>query len=514
MSTLTSTGCGGGPSVRSATTETAAEALEWFRTLDARYEAFRQPIAAFRWRQLGGPDEGAAPNFAEAKKAEANFLNDAELDLRLAALEKHKAPAIAALARAWRQLRQRYGVLDAPSVRALQTRLDHALAGPPGSVSADRGERWLSAGADAKGRTDALRAIAKRTAAALPLLIERARRLDTIARNRGTRDYPDLATGLPLKGALSGIEQQCSLNLGQTQAAWRALMTRGAAKLGRQPHEGDFQSLTESWLGETSSWMTQQAVHEALGNTLTTWGLMRGPLPSAVEAQGQGPEGARVVAVAAPNDVRIIGRFPDGYLGARAWARGMARVVYARTIDQQHQPYRQLPHSEALVEGFSNLVASLLRDPQWLRQAFPTVDPGLIQGHLDAVAAYEAWSLRQTCLLARLELEAHTDRDLVTRHRQIFDESFGQLPMAPPAWLSPALMRQPLAAWSQVVGRHVGDVLLSRVGDRPMADADVGRWLRLGLLSKGNRLTLTQVLDPKVSPTLQQWLTIQSTTGS
>lgn len=452
-------------------------AAAWLDGLDGRYRSFDRALTLRAWQQALG-EGGEAPGAEEARRA---FFTDGSIDARLRAIGP--AGQDGARARAWLRFRASRRAREDGEVARLSGELARIAAGDD-AARPEAAPLWALYGSpDPEARARALRALEDRTAQLLPLLAQRARALDAVARRAGEaeREPPEA-----LRRRLAAL---CRTQGQATAAGWAALIGRAAAELGRPPTLADYLSVATRWTGQSGAFLRPEALPALAEDAFGRMGFPVASLGIVVRTQHRQPGGA-AYGISIPDDVRFQGHFPPGFEGARGYFHELGHAVHMKSIRAPHLPARMLPEDRALSEGVGEIFALPLRDAAWLRGRFPDLPDAALRELLVSVEAFDAVAVRYNCLHARLEAEIHAGLDGAAAFPALHRETFGAPPAGGPVYMLTPYLKVPLYTRDYVLAFAVRQAFVRRLGGTPLLSTAAGERLRRELLAPGNAVDL------------------------
>lgn len=361
--------------------------LERVERLERELEAAEAREALARWQWLKSLDGGAKARYLQAKQERRALLSREEL-LR----ELDEAARLAGAASPWGRRRievLRRDVLSCQGPREVNGRLAaleveieeiHARQGPSPGPAGWR--RTQEAGED------------RLEEAAAALLLELAALRNQAARAAGFPDYYTMSLALEgveegqLKALLAGLARATETEVPRFGEASRASPALEALFAGRDPLPA------------------ARAYFDAIGLSVEP-ALAHGQLGDAPGASA----GAWCIAVGRGGEVRLYGRIPPDFTGARTLFHLLGRAVYHLNLAPELPPALRVPPHPMVEAAAALLFERLLFDPRWL--AHWTSPPQGLRAEVTEIRSFArtAWAagVRWRLVLASFEQAFYRD---------------------------------------------------------------------------------------------------------
>jgi hypothetical protein len=473
-----------------------ASDLMWLDSLDDRYVSFNKPLVLASWQQKVGE---TPVDTGDAEKAQASFYADQSMRGRLKELAAQPGSDISRRARSWLVFLDRDRLESDPKVIAINERIEKMMNGNEGAEPAMVLIKNLVFDAKPKVQASALAEIVNRSRAVMPLFLERAQRLDEVAREVGAESVATFVSG---SNASDDLEATCRAQTNRTAEDWKVLLSTLQRRLGRPAELADYAGAAVAWTTEAGAFFTPERLGPLAEAALTKMGFDIKSMNIIVRINPN-TVGGSAYDVSIPDDVRFQGNFTSaGFDSARGYFHELGHAIHMKMVRAKHLPERQLPQDRALNEGIGEIFGLIPRDPTWINETFPDLTERQRDEFHRSVRGFDALAVRYNCLQARLEQEIYARRDLAKRWPVIFQETFGAKPTIGPTWLlfHPSYMKTPFYMRGYVYLNEVRDTFVRRLNRRPLLSREAGTLLTETLLAPGNSLTLDSYLrEPAVS---------------
>jgi len=464
--------------------------------IEAAYEAWRHPLALASWyERLGDPQ----PQKEALQRQRRAFFFDSGIDRQLSALARSSNKEVSDVAKAWQELRASHRLGFDERLDDLRVSIERLATGGADEPARMAPVQTLYTSTDPEARAAALTELEDRFSQdLLPLLRWRAERLDEVAQGAGYEDYLALRFPSPKHGPRATLEALCKAQLDDSQPAWDRWIVELTTKLGRAPTHSDY--LAEAVLGTNSSSHFLAALDpDTIARDLFRHMGFNIERMNIQIAHRKGSPGGTAHAIDLPRDVRMEGFFPAGYDGTRGYLHELGHAVHMSSIQPGPQPFRQLPDNDALSEGIAEVFVRGLRDPGWLKKRFPNLSKEDLNRYLQSIYAFEAYAVREYCLLSQLEMAIAQQRPVEEAFPAIYEETFGTPHNGKPFYDLVPYLTRPLYSLDYVVARSVTDAIITSLAPDTVLAPRVGDRLRREIFEPGNTLEIADILGrPKV----------------
>lgn len=474
-----------------------APSPEWARLqeIEASYEAWRHPLAIASWHESLGETQ---PQKGDLKSQRRAFFFDSKIDAQLKPLTQSYDPKVKEVANAWLRLRASSRLTYDERLDDLRISIERLATGGADEPARMAPVQTLYTSTDPAAREAALKELEDRFGAdLLPLLQWRAERLDELARGAGYKNYLEIRFPNPKHGPRAALEGMCTAQITASQPAWDRFVLGLTEKLGRAPTHADYLAEAVSGTNANSQFLAALDPHTIAKDLFKQMGFKVDRMNIQIEHR-KGAPGGTAHAIDPPRDVRLEGLFPPGYDGTRGYLHELGHAVHLSSISPGPQPFRQLPQNLALAEGIAEVFVRGLRDPGWLKERFPEVSQKEFHAYLASIENFEAYAVREYCLLAQVEMAIAQHRPIDEAFASIYETTFGVPHAGKPFYDLVPYLTRPLYSLDYVVARSVTDAIITSLAPKTLLSPKVGDRLRREVFEPGNTLELADIiLRPK-----------------